>query len=402
MRRFLVALMLLGLSACDSPDPKEQELEAAKLTEFERTVELKRKWTRNAGSGQDERFSRYTPAIDEDGYIYTIGVNGDVHAFSAEKGKRRWSVYTKQPISGGVSVNSGNLVFGTYDGFVFLLDSETGEQRWQAEVSSEVASAPAVNGDLVVANTIDGRVFAFEASSGELRWSFDHTTPVLTLRGNASPILTSSQVLVAFDNGQVLSLSASDGSMQWQLRVSRPKGRTELDRIVDIDGTPVLDAGYLYAASFQGNIVAITRGSGRMAWSKEGSTANNLVVHNGRVFVSAEDSRIFALNSTSGELEWETMELKRRGTGTPAVIGDYLAVADTQGYVHVLSQEDGTMAYRFKPRTADAKAKNDKYKHFARKKKPKGIRSPLFSYEDSLYIFADSGKLTAFTLAELK
>ncbi len=402
MRKLLVALMLLGLSACDSPDPKELEMKAAKLEEFQATVKLKRKWSRNASSGQDIRFSRFTPAIDENGVIYTIGHEGDVHAFTADKGRRQWSARTKQPISGGVAVGSGSLVFGTYDGYVHVLEAETGEHRWKAEVSSEVASAPAVNGDLVVANTIDGRVFAFEADSGELRWSYDHSTPVLTLRGNAAPVLTATQVIQAFDNGQLLSLSASDGIMQWQLRLSRPKGRTELDRIVDIDGTPVISGGYLYAGSFQGNIVAVSRGAGRQAWSKEGSTANNLVVHNGRIFVSAEDSRIYAMNATTGELEWETMALKRRGTGTPAVIGDYIAVADADGFVHVLSQQDGSMAYRFKPRTGDNKGTRDKYRHFSRKKKPRGIRSPLFGYNDALYIFTDSGRLTAFTLNELK
>jgi len=399
MRRILLALLVLGLSACQSNDPKKLEMKAAELQEFEPTVTLKRLWSKDGGSGQDVRFSRFVPGFDDQGNIYTVGYEGDVYSFTADRGKRRWVNRTRLPASGGVGVSAGGVFFGTYEGELVVLDKDTGEIRWRKSVSSEIAAAPAGDDDVVVVNTIDGRVFAFEIDSGELRWSYDHTTPVLTLRGNASPVLTASQVILAFDNGQILSLSAADGSVQWQVRVSRPQGRTELDRIVDIDGTPVLSGGYLYAGSFQGNIVAISRAAGREMWSEEGSTPNAVAVHDGKVFVSAEDSHIYALNAITGAKLWETADLKRRNTGSPAIIGDYLAVADAEGYVHVLSQESGTMAYRFKPRLAGVGEANlDKYRHFAHKKKPRGIRSPIVSANDKLYVFADSGRLSAYAI----
>lgn len=381
LRLLLLLVVALSLVACDSNDPKALEMKPAELVKFEATAKLKKVWSKSAGSGQDKPFSRLVIAFDGRGSVYTAGVHGDVHAFEAATGKRLWKVDIDATISGGVGVGDGLVLVGTDDGVLQAMDAETGEFKWQAQLSSEIVSAPAADNSLVVANTIDGRVFAFDAASGEPRWSYDHTMPVLTLRGTSSPVITSSQVVVAFDNGQVLSLSASDGSVQWELRASRPQGRTELERIVDIDGTPVLDGGYLYLASYQGNVVAVSRGAGRTQWSAEASSPNAVAVSNGKVFVSTEASRVMAFNSVNGELLWENYELKRRGTGTPAAIGDYVAVTDKDGYLHLLNQSDGSFAYRFKP------AGNS-------------FRAPLVGYNNLLYTFADNGKLAAYALAE--
>ncbi|WP_045859045.1 outer membrane protein assembly factor BamB [Teredinibacter purpureus] len=388
MLRFLLLLVTVaGLVACGSKDAKEIDLEAVDLIDFEKTIEMDKLWSRSGGSGQDKPFSRFTPALDGKGNIYTVGYKGDVNAFAVATGKKIWSVDTKQRISGGAGANNNSVFFGTFDGTVHVLDSETGQQRWEASVSSEIASAPASNGEIVVANTIDGRVFAFAAETGELLWSYDHTLPVLTLRGTASPVLTSSQVIVAFDNGQILSLSASDGSTQWQFRVSRPKGRTELDRIVDIDGTPVVDGGYLYAGSYQGNVAGVSRGPGRVMWTKEASTNHSVAVYGGKVFVSTEESRIMALNGITGELEWENFELKRRNTSAPVVFDDYVAVVDGFGYVHVLSQADGAFADRFKLAGGGSRSRTD-------------VRAPLHSDGTYLFTYANSGKLSAYTVKD--
>jgi len=415
MQRILPLLaVVLAMAGCESTDPKELEMKPAGLIEFEPTTELKQVWNKNAGSGQDERYTRFIPGLDGKGNIYTVGVEGDVYALEAASGKRIWRYSTVEhpedagfwsrteqvPISGGIGVSPSAVFFGTFDGRLHVLDSATGALKWQAEVSSEIAAPPAGNNDVVVANTIDGRVFAFDAETGKQRWSYDHAVPVLTLRGTASPLITSSQVILAFDNGQILSLSLADGSSQWQIRTSRPKGRTELDRIVDIDGTPVLSGGYLYAASFQGSVVAVSRGAGRVMWTKDISTAHAVAVDNGKVFISTEESRLVAFNAITGELEWENFELKRRDTGAPTVFGDFVAVTDAKGYVYLLNQSDGVLAYRFLPRVVGDGKPKDKYLHFKRGSKRPVIRSPLISSDDLLYAFTDDGRLTAYRVVE--
>lgn len=399
MLRFLLILIVASaLLGCGTSDPKKLALKAEPLVNFEPTVTLKKVWSSTAGSGQDVRYSRLTAVLDGDGALYTVGVDGDVQALDAKKGKVLWTTRTQTEISGGTGVSSNAVLFGTYDGYVHALNKSSGEKLWSTKVSSEVVSAPVGNSDLVVANTIDGRVFALDAATGEQRWSYDHPTPVLTLRGTASPLLTPSQVIVAFDSGQIVSLSASDGSSQWQFRVSRPQGRTELDRIVDIDGTPILSGGYIYAGSFQGNVVAASRGNGRVMWSSEESTAYPLAVADGKVYVSTEESRIVALNAITGKLEWENFQLKRRNTGAPTIVGDYLAVADTRGFVHILSAEDGTMAYRFRALANTGGIVTDKYSRVRAGYDTPAVRSPMAAADGILYVFADSGRLTAYTI----
>lgn len=380
LRSLLLLLAVLALAACDSNDPKKLALKPADLVKFEATAKLKKKWSRNGGSGLDRRFAKFLPALDDNGKIYTVGVDGDVHAFDALTGKRKWKADVDDiQVSGGIAASDSAVFFGAYSGEIYALSSENGDFLWKTQLSSEMAAPPAANDDVVAALTIDGRVFLLDAKTGEQRWRYDQAVPILTLRGTSSPVLTPTQVIVGFDSGQILSFSISDGSTQWEVRGSRPKGRTELERIVDIDGTPVLNGGYVYAASFQGNLVAINRSAGRSLWKQELSTANNIAVAGGRVFVTTEESRVMAFNSITGEPEWENFELKRRDIGAPQVIGDYLAVIDKDDYLHLLNQSDGSFAYRFKP------AGN----HF---------RSPMINANDMLYVFADNGRLTAYTV----
>ncbi|WP_018416817.1 outer membrane protein assembly factor BamB [Teredinibacter turnerae] len=413
LKRLLLVLAVVALGACSSNDPKKLAMKPADLVKFEATAKLKKQWSRDTGSGTDKRYSRLVPALDRNNKIYTVGVKGDVQALDAKTGKRLWHTSLKtqqgsedafvdqqswvaklfggllfwqekpQPlqIAGGIAVNNQAVFFGGFDGYVYAVDSENGELLWQAALSSEVAAAPAANSEVVAVNTIDGRVYLLDAKTGEQRWRYDQTVPILTLRGTSAPVLTPTQVIVGFDSGQIVSLATSDGSTQWEVRVSRPQGRTELERIVDIDGTPVVNSGYVYAASYQGNIVALSRAAGRSLWQQEASTAHNIAVADGKVFVSTEESKVIAFNSITGEPEWENFQLKRRDIGGPQEIGDYIAVIDKKGYLHLMNKSDGAFAYRFKPSGDD-------------------FRSPMLYANEMLYTFADNGRLTAYALKE--
>ncbi|WP_188150568.1 outer membrane protein assembly factor BamB [Teredinibacter waterburyi] len=380
MLRLLAVVCLLALlSACESNDPKVLAMKPADLVEFTPTAKLQKIWSSSAGAGQDTRYSRFELSLS-DNRLFAADTKGRVYAFDAESGKKLWSVDLDISVSAAIGSDGDRLLLGTYNGTLHALDINTGEQLWQVKVSSEVAATPAGNGDIVVATTVDGVVYALEASTGAVRWSYDHTVPILSLRGSGSPALTASQVIVPFDNGQLVSMSSSDGSTQWEARIGRPQGRTELERIVDIDGTPIVDGSFIYAATYQGSIMALTRGAGRTQWSKDMSTTQNIALASGKLFVSGDDSTVTAFSAMGGETLWENSALKRRNIGAPAGIDDYVAVIDADGYLHLLQQSDGAFAYRFKPR-------GDTF------------RSPMLSANGSLYILADNGKLTAYKVA---
>lgn len=380
MRRVIALLcVVLLFTACASKEESEA-VKPMELVKFEKTVKLKKIWTSDAGKGQDRRYSLFVPAI-VDGVVYAADVKGRVFAFNAENGKRLWKSKLKRSVSGAISAHDGKVFLATYRGGVVALDAADGNLLWEAEASSEILAPPISNGNVVSINTIDGRVFTFDANTGEQLWTHDHPVPVLTLRGNAAPVVTENQVIVGFDNGQIVSLNAADGSLGWEVRVAQPRGSTDLERMVDIDGTPVLDGAFLYAGAYQGAVAAIARGTGRVMWNQDISAYQSLAVDNGNVYVVTEDDSVIAYNSATGSVEWRNDQLLRRNLGAPATIGDYLATIDEKGYMHILSQTDGSFAARIKPPGDD-------------------FRSPLVSVNDTLYVLADNGKLSAYRIAE--
>lgn len=379
LRTLPLFLVLLGLlSACSSNKDKDDEERVAKLVSYKKSIDVDKVWSTGAGSDDGRKYIKIIPAL-VDGVIYTADTEGRVFAINAETGKKVWKVKTKFKFAGATGAGNGLVLVGTSDGEVVTLDAATGEVKWSAKVSSEVVAPPATNGKIVVAQTIDAKVFAFEASTGEQRWSYDHTSPVLTLRGTASPIVTTTQVICAFDNGQVVSFSALDGSRGWEARAAQPKGKTDLERIVDIDGSPVMDGGLLYISSYQGNVVALNRGQGRELWKKSASGFYPPAVTYGRVFISTDKSRVVAYNSANGDVIWTNEQLLNREINAPAVFGDYIAVIDGDGHMHLLSKNDGQYVHRFKP-------------------KGDGFSAPMISENGKLYILSDDGKLSAYQI----
>ncbi len=377
--RTALLLAFTALVACSSNDKKDESSKVADLVDFERSVKHKRLWSVSTGSGEGREHLRLVPAIVND-TIYVGNADGKVRALTRENGKTKWKVDTDTALSGGVGAYHGTVAFGTLDGVVVALDSETGAERWRAQVSSEILAPPAVNSSVVVVQTIDARVFAFDAESGSRRWAYDHLTPVLSLRGTAGPVISSTQVVCAFDNGQVVSFSVIDGSRTWEARVSQPKGKTDLERIVDIDGSPLVEGGLVYAAGYQGNIMAFSRAKGDPIWRQPVSTATALSMARDRIFVSTDEAHIIAFSATNGEIVWENESLRNRSAGAPAAVGDYLITIDSDDYLHVLSQNDGTFVHRFKP-AGD------------------GFSTQAQVHLGTFYLLSDDGKLSAYTLS---
>lgn len=371
-------VLVFGLSSCSSKDDKAEALKPAELVDFEASAKLKRVWSVSAGKGQDKRYSKFVPKILGNN-IYVADVKGNVFAYNKISGKRLWKKKIDARVSGAIGGAGTVLLLGTYDAELIALSILDGQEVWRSKASSEILAPPAANQSVAIVQTIDGRVFGYDIETGKELWSYDHSTPVLSLRGTASPVVAGAQAVIAFDNGQIISLNAKDGALIWDSRISQPTGRTELERIVDIDGTPLVEGAIVYAANVHGNVTAIARAKGRILWKQEASTHNNLVVAGGKVFVSADDSSLMAVDSGNGALLWSNKSLLRRNIGSPAVIGDYLTVIDDKGYLHLMKQDDGEFAYRFKP-------------------KGDGFRSPVLSDDNRIIVLSDDGKLSAYEL----
>lgn len=378
MRWKYAALLALAVLATGCSSTSKKELPPAELTKFQEEVELKVEWSRSIGDGQGDLYNTLTPAVDGD-HLFAASADGRVIAMDRTNGNVLWKVSLDLPVSGAVGAGYGLVVVGTLKGEVIALDTSSGEERWRAKVTSEVLSAPAVNSDLVVVQTQDDRLIALDASTGSQRWIYESTPAVLTLRGTSSPVLTNSLAIVALSTGKVVALDTQRGIPVWEQRVALPQGRSELERVVDIDGNLLLSGGTLYVVTYQGKVAGIDIDSGRLLWQRDASSYAGLAQGFGSVYVSLSSGSVESIDERSNSALWTNDSLARRQLSAPEVFSSYVAVGDLEGYLHLLSQVDG---------------------HFVGRKKidGDGLRARPLVVGDWIYAYGNSGKLVALTI----
>ncbi|GAB1407405.1 outer membrane protein assembly factor BamB [Thermomonas brevis] len=324
---------------------KDKAGEPAELVQIVPTANVSRLWSASVGKGEERLGIGQHPAV-VDGRVYAAAVDGGVRAFDLRSGAQAWAYPSKLRLSGGPGAGDGLVVVGSLEGDVVALDASTGAERWTAKVNNEVLAAPAIGGGLVFVHSNDGRLTAFDAASGERRWFYSPDTPALTVRGSGGIEVGPGIVLVGSDNGKVTALNVSDGSPLWSIPVAEPEGRSELERMADVDGAPVLDNTALFATSHKNKTVAIDGPSGQMMWSSDHGGARGLGLSNSAVVISDRNGNVVGLDRNTGGALWTQPGLLNRNTSAPAVQGDYAVVGDLAGVVHWLRLSDGAFAAR--------------------------------------------------------
>lgn len=351
-RIIAIAVLALVLSGCstvkgwfgkDKSDGKPTE--PAELVDITATANVSKLWSANVGKGEKRLGVNQGPAV-ADGKVYAAAVEGGVRALDLQTGKSDWVYKSEERISGGPGAGEGLVVVGTLDGKVIALDAATGSEKWQAKVPSEVIAAPAIGQGLVLVRSNDGRVSAFDVSNGERKWFSNHDLPSLTVRGNAPVTLGPGVVFVGNDDGTLSAMGLSDGRPLWNQVVGIPEGRTELERMADVDGPVVLDDTTVYATSFKKQTLAIDGPSGRPLWERDNGGPGGLGLGSASVVVSDPAGSVWALDKSSGAPLWSNTTLARRSLTAPTVQGDYVVVGDFDGYVHWLRLDNGEVAAR--------------------------------------------------------
>jgi outer membrane protein assembly factor BamB len=281
--------------------------------------------------------------------LYVGARNGVVHALSAADGRTRWRTETKLALSAGPGSGSGLVALGTSDGDVVALEAADGRQRWRARVNGEVLSAPLVAGDRVVVRTLDGRLRALSAADGHELWLFEELVPRLSLRGAAPPVVSGEIVIVGFDTGKLVAVSLATGEALWQAQISTPSGRTELERLADVDAAARISGDDVYAVGYQGRLVMLSVDSGQIWWGRDVSSYRGLALDDDQVYVSASDGTVIALKRRDGSVVWQQDGLHQRGVGTPVVDGPAVVVGDFEGYLHWLDRDTGRFVARERP-----------------------------------------------------
>ncbi len=321
------------------------ELKPAELTDFAATAKPERLWSANAGKGEGRLGARQGPAV-ADGRVYATALAGGVGAYDLQTGRALWHHDSELSLSSSPGVGDGTVVVAGLEGDVLALDAATGAQKWTAKVGTEVLAAPAVGQGMVLVRSIDGRVTAFDAASGERRWFWEKETPTLTVRGNASPLLGPGLAFIGNDDGTLSALALASGRLLWEQAVAAAEGRSELDRMADVDGTPVLDETTLYATSYKKQTMAIDGPSGRPLWAHDAGGPGRAGVSADRVVVSDAQGTVWGLGKSDGSALWQQPALARRNLTGVAIQGEYAVVGDFDGYLHWLRLADGAFAAR--------------------------------------------------------
>lgn len=317
----------------------------APLVMFEtrlKTIEL---WSRGT-AGVDEQYLKLAPVVSGQ-RLFIATPDGDVEAVDATNGNALWDEeYDDDLITGGPGTGENLVLLGTSEGRVFALHAENGKRAWVSRLSSEILSPPQRRDGVVVARTNDGKVFGLNGETGKRIWVYDRTVPALTLRGTSMPAIDSGLVIAGFDAGRLAALELQTGKLVWEAAVATSRGRSELERMVDIDSDPVIYDGTIYVASFQGQLAAVQLDTGRILWTREISSHAGFTVDENYVYLTDDESHIRAFDRFSGNTIWSNEKLHARGVTGPARVGDYVVVGDLEGLLHWMDRATGEFVAR--------------------------------------------------------
>ncbi|MEM9057434.1 MAG: outer membrane protein assembly factor BamB [Pseudomonadota bacterium] len=339
-----LALTAVGLAGCTAWGTGDEE-PPAELTDFDETVRVKRVWSHKLGNTDEEQRLGLTIATDG-ARVYAAAQDGRVSAFDAVTGKALWKTDTDLPLAAGPSFGDELVVVGSSDGDVAALDARDGSVRWTVPVSSEVLASPAVAFGVVVVRTVDGRVRGLEADDGRERWQIDEPPPRLTLRGNSAPAISGDVVVSGFDDGKVAAISLTEGVVAWQTALGGQRGRTELERLGDVDAGIRIVGDDLYVAGYQSRVAMMAIESGQLLWSRDMSSARTPGVDWDKIYVADASGEVTALDRTNGVPAWQQGAFLRRDITGPVPYRRAVVVGDLEGYLHWLSPEDGAIIGR--------------------------------------------------------
>ena len=384
IRFALIACVSMTLSACGLvsgwlKDDKAIEMLPEELLAFAQEFTPEVAWSADGGKGAEKDSYGDFRVWLQSYLLVAADYKGRIKAFDAETGKSVWTADVDVDlISGAGGGTDGVVLIGSQEGDVFALEEETGVERWHQKLNSEILSPPKSEDGIAVVRTADGQLTGLDLTDGEVLWRYQRKVPLLSLRGSSAPVIADGQVIAGYANGRLVSVSLYDGSEQWEKRVAVPRGRSELERLVDIDSDPVVRDGRVYVVAHNGRVASLSLYDGGMIWAKEMSSQAGLdAVPDEAVYVSDTSDTVWALEDISGETLWRQTRLLRRNITAPVAFGDNVLVGDLEGYVHWISRDDGRFVSR---------EKISKY----------AIRSKPLVNGDLVYITSSDGRITAF------
>ncbi|MCX7672822.1 MAG: outer membrane protein assembly factor BamB [Thiobacillaceae bacterium] len=348
VRRALALAALLALAGCGTISgwfgASSPKVKPAELTAIQDKVRLTRLWEANVGPGRPYVFH---PASDGQA-IYAAGRDGRIVRLDPASGREQWRIEAGRALSGGVGAGAGLVLVGTAKGELLAYRAADGQPAWTAQLSGEILTPPVVAGGLVLARGNDGKVWALEAADGRRRWVYSRALPALTLREPSGMTADERAVYAGFPGGRLVALALTNGAPLWEATVALPRGTNELERITDVTGPLAVDARSVCAAAYQGRIACFDRSNGQNLWSRDLSATRGVAGDARLLYAISQQDHVQAFDRSRGASPWKQDKLHGRQLGTPLPLaqGRYLAVADYQGYIHILDSDSGALIGR--------------------------------------------------------
>lgn len=402
--RWSSALCLL-IALISMPAWAKQKDQNASVDELANVLSVTPIWSARTGPGYGKRYLRLAPATDS-GRVFAADWKGSVFAYQAKTGKLIWKQDWKAEITGGLSFAEGLVLFGTGDAHLYALDAEDGTLRWKAGVSSEVVSTPRLANGIAIVQTNDGKIFGINAANGKTLWTEQRSVPVLTLRGTGSPAVSAQGIVVAgHGNGKLSALDMRNGTLLWEASIAVPQGRSELQRMVDIDADPLIIRGVVYAVAYQGRIAALDLNTGRLLWTRDMSSYVGMTGDERNLYVTGTDSTVYALDRQSGATLWKQEDLRGKVLSKPVIDQGYLIAGDDSGTLYWMSLQDGKLVSRITIETLTATLKGlewDLWEDYSRSglrqfyKENSGINYPPIDVGGHFVALDNKGRVVAF------
>lgn len=404
LRRILLVAALVAVApGCSTvkgwfgASTKSKANEPTELTKIASPIGIKKLWSANLGDGEGKLWLRQRPTLDGN-RIYATNDKGEVVALDSATGKEVWVANAvsvaktgswvkfwkrksaEAGLTGSPGVGNGLVVVGGRNGEVVAFNADSGEQKWSVRVTSEVLSAPRIAANRVIVRSNDGRVFGLDPADGSRKWVYDRGLPALSVRGNSSPVGAGGLTFIGYDDGTVVALRDEDGLRVWEQSIAEPDGRTELERMADIDGEILIDGEQLFIASYHDKLMSLAAMSGQPLWTHEYGSYAGVALAGDKVVFADKNGDVWALDKSSGTSSWKQNLLEHRQLTTPVVQGDFAVVGDLEGYLHWIKVDTGDVVGRVRIERAAVRG------------------TPQVSADGVLYALSTEGKLAAYRL----
>jgi outer membrane protein assembly factor BamB len=342
MRIILYIAILVVLLACSTTNEKATAL-VSTLPSLEDIHPYKNIWSVKVGSVKDSINGGIYLAQSTD-HIYTLGKKNRLYAINKQTGEKVWQIELKDLyLTGGVGYGDGLVLLGASEGEVVAINAKDGAIQWQSILSSEILSPPQAFNGVVFVKSNDGAIYGLSAQDGRRLWAQQQRVPALTLRGTSKPLLYQNMIISAFANGSLSALDLKTGKSLWEVNINIPKGRTELERIIDIDAQLHIHNGIIYTVGYQGRAAAVDSGNGRILWAHDISSYAGLTVDAKAVYIAIDNGHVTALDRYSGAVLWKQEKLEDFKLSEPLQHDDYVIVHDEDGNFYWLNKDDGQL-----------------------------------------------------------